>query len=313
MKRFFLAASVLVALTVAPAAARAQTGTARGKVVDEQGQGVPDAKIQVEFQGGVTRKLETTTNKKGEFTQVGLQPGVYKFTVNKDGFQGTFLEAKVALGDPTYLPDIKIAKRGPGGAGGGSAAGLGEVKAAVEKAIELTKAGKLDEAEAAYRDLIAKNPQLAVLHHNLAIIQTAKKDNAAAEAEYLKAIEVQPDYAESYAALSNLYLATGKADKAVDLVTKGVAANPDNAKLQLNLGIVYFNAGKTDEAAAAVKKAASLDASLAEAHFYLGNIAVQQGKTDECIAELEKYLASSPTNQQNVQTAQGLLAALKKK
>ena len=42
----------------------------------------------IEFQGGVTRKFEVKTNKKGEFMQVGMQPGSYKFTVSKEGYQG---------------------------------------------------------------------------------------------------------------------------------------------------------------------------------------------------------------------------------
>src|SRR5206468_3270794 len=123
-----------------------------------------EAKIEVEFQGGVTRKYETRTNKKGEFTQVGMQPGVYRFTVSKDGYQGTFLEAKVALGDPTYLADIAISTKGAAAAGAGAGADkeLAAVRTAVEKAIELTKAGKLDEAEAIYKENITKNPTIAV-------------------------------------------------------------------------------------------------------------------------------------------------------
>jgi len=312
MKRFFLAAAVLAGLCLVPAAARAQTGTARGKVVDEQGQGLADVKIDIEFRGGVTRKLETKTNKKGEFTQVGLHPGIYKFTASKEGYQGGYLETKINLGDPTYLPDLKITKPAPGAGGLGGAA-FGELKASVDKAIELTKAGKLDEAEVLYKDAITKSPQYAVLHYNLAIVYMMKNNAAAAEAEYLKAIELQPEQSDAYAGITNLYLATGKADKALEIVNKAAAERPDDAKLQLQLGVIHFNTGKPDEAATAIKKAGSLDPSLAEVHFYLGSIAVGQGKTDECIAELEKYLASSPTNQQNIQTAQGLLSALKKK
>ena len=44
-----------------------------------------------------------------------------------------------------------------------------------------------------------------------------------------------------------------------------------------------------------------------------GTIALNQGKTDECIAQLEKYVSMNPKNAANLQTAQGLLAALKKK
>jgi hypothetical protein len=65
MKRFCLA-SLAFLLALAASEARAQTGTARGKVLDEAGKAVEGATITVEFQGGVTRRHETKSNKKGD-------------------------------------------------------------------------------------------------------------------------------------------------------------------------------------------------------------------------------------------------------
>ena len=96
-------------------------------------------------------------------------------------------------------------------------------------------------------------------------------------------------------------------------MNEALKTSPDDAQLNLQAGIAYFDAGKPEEAAAALKKAQSLDASNPESYYYLGSIAVSQGKTDECVAYMEKYLSMSPANKQNVQTAQGLIAALKKK
>lgn len=312
MKRFLTALGLLLALALAGTEARAQTGTARGKVVDEKSQAVADARVEVEFLGGVTRKLEAKTNKKGEFTQVGMQPGVYRFTVSKDGYQAAFLEARVNLGDPTYLPDVKITTKGTAAASAGDKS-LQEIQGSMTKALELAKAGKLDEAEAVYKDAIAKSPSIPELHHNLAVVYLTKKDYAAAEASYQKALEVKPDYSAGYAGLANLYMASNQSAKAEEFVRKAAVDHPDDAKVQFHLGWVLFNVSKQEEAAPALRKALALDATLAEAHYYLGSIAVSQGKTEECIAELEKYLSMSPSNTQNVATAQGLIAALKPK
>ena len=100
-------ACLLACLALAVPAA-AQTGTVRGKVVDDQGRPLEAAKVELDFLGGITRHFETKTNKKGEYTQVGLQPGTYKITANKEGFQGSFLEIRVSVGDPTYLPELKL-------------------------------------------------------------------------------------------------------------------------------------------------------------------------------------------------------------
>ena len=317
MKRALMGAGVALCLLSAAMPARAQTGTARGKVVDEKGEGVAEVKVSVDYQGDVKRHFETKSNKKGEFTQVGLQPGVYRFTPAKDGYQAAPVDIKINLGDPTIVPDLKLVPKGaagPAGAGGGGGdKSLGELKASVDKAIQLTNAGNFDEAEAIYKDAIAKNPQMPQLYNNLAVLYLMKKDNASAEANFRKALEARPDYPEALVGLTRLYLGTGQRDKANEVVSQALKNSPEDAQLNLQAGIVYFDAGRTDDAAAALKKAQSLDPSLAEAYFYLGSIAVGQGKTDECIANMEKYLSMSPTNRQNIQTAQGLIAALKKK
>ena len=88
MKRLFVTGGLFLALALAGSAARAQTGTARGKIMDDKGQPIVDAIVTIEYQGGVTRKYETKTNKKGEYTQVGIYPGVYKVTVTKEDARG---------------------------------------------------------------------------------------------------------------------------------------------------------------------------------------------------------------------------------
>ena len=109
MKRLLLMAGLLAAVVLAGGEAFAQTGTARGKVLDEAGNGIVDAKVILEFQGGVSRHYETKTNKKGEFTQVGLFPGDYKIMAGKDGYAPGGMEQKIGIGEVTYLPDIKLA------------------------------------------------------------------------------------------------------------------------------------------------------------------------------------------------------------
>lgn len=316
MKRFCVAGGVLLSLALLGGEAAAQTGTARGKVVDEKDQVVEGAMVLLEYQGGVTRKNETKTNKKGEFTQVGLAPGTYRITASKEGLQPLTIEYRINLGEPTYLPPMKLVPARAGGGGAGNAAAekaMAELRGGVEQAIALTKEGKLDEAETLYKDLIAKNPTTHQLYYNLAIVQAQKKDTAAAEASYLKALEVKPDYAEAQNGLNTLYLSTGQAAKANEFAAKMASANPNDAKAQFQVGYVAFNSGKYQEAEEAFKKAETLDPSHAETYYFLGSIALSQNKVDECAARLEKYLSLAPATASNVPVAQQLLAACKPK
>jgi Flp pilus assembly protein TadD len=311
MKRLHWAGAWLVAFTLVAASGSAQTGTARGKVVDDKSQAIQDANVTLEYKGGVTRKLETKSNKKGEYTQVGLQPGIYRVTAAKDGYQPAFIESRIGVGEPTVLPDIKLTARGAAGGGGDKA--TDDLRASFQKAVELTQAGKYDEAEAAYKELLVKSPSVPEVHYNLGYVYAKKNNAAAAEAALLKAIELKPDYAEAYAALAEHYQTTGQGEKASQLLAKAVADNPKDGKLQFTLGVFHLNAAKTEEAQAAFQKAAELDPGNAEVYFRLGTLAVGQNKVAEAVAHLEKYLSMNPQNAQNVATAQGLLAALKPK
>jgi tetratricopeptide (TPR) repeat protein len=307
MKRFFLAGFfACVALAAVPAAA--QTGTARGKVLDEQGQPLEGAKVELDFQGGVTRHFETKSNKKGEFTQVGLPPGVYKVTVSKEGYQGSFIDARISLGDPTYLPEFKLASA-VAAAKAAADKKADEIQGPFTQAVELTKAGKFDEAEAVYKEILTKNPSIPQVHYNLGYIYGQKKDWASAEAAYKKALELRPDYSEASVALSRVYQDSGQGDKALALMSQA----GEDPKVLFNLGVMHLNANKHEEAEAAFKKAEAQDPGNAEIQFHLATIALNRGQSEECLTRLEKYLSMSPQNAQNVATAQGLLQALKPK
>jgi tetratricopeptide (TPR) repeat protein len=316
MKRFLFVSGAALLFCLAGASAQAQTGTARGRVVDDKDQPMIDVKVLIEYQGGVTRKLEAKSNKKGEFTQVGMQPGMYKFTASKDGYQGGYIETRVNLGDVTQIPDIKLRTMAAAQAEAAAAAGAGPgagLAAPFKAAVDLLQANQLPEAEAAFKALEATNPTVPQIPYNLAQVYVRKGDNAAAEAAYRKAIEVDPKYSDGYVGLANLLLATRQNDKALEVIQAASVADPNDAKLQLQLGAVLFNTNKYDEAAAAFNKALALDSTLAEANYYLGTIAVTQNKTADAIAFLEKYMASNPPAGQNRQAAEGLLGYLKPK
>jgi tetratricopeptide (TPR) repeat protein len=312
MKRSLVPGMLCAAALLFGAEAFAQTGTARGKVLDEKDQPVADAVITLEFQGGVSRKMETKTNKKGEFTQVGMYPGPYRITASKEGYQPAVADHRIPMGEPTYLPDIKMMSKAAAQAASGDK-GREELTANFKKAIELTQAGQYDQAEAAYKEILAKNPNVPEVHYNLGYVYSQKKDWANAEAAYLKAIEARPNYGEAYTALSRVYRESGQPAKATEILAKAAAENKGDPKVQFGVAVDLLNSGKTDEAMAAFQKVLEIDPNFAEAYFHMGTLAVGQNKIPEAIGHLEKYLSMNPANAQNVATAKGLLQALKPK
>jgi tetratricopeptide (TPR) repeat protein len=312
MKRTLIAAFLLVGFGLVAPQAQAQTGTARGKVMDAQGQPIADAKVLIEFQGGVTRKFEVKTNKKGEFMQVGMQPGPYRFTASKEGFQSSFSEHRISLGDPTQVPDFKLnttaqaAQQAPG------AAEAQALRGGFQKAVELQSAGKTDEAEAAYKAILATSPDVPEIYQNLGQLYLTKKDYPAAETMFQKGLELRPASTDMSTLLARVYQESGQPEKAMALIEKSAGANPQDARAQFNRGIFLLNANKNEEAIGAFEAAIKADPNTVEAYYRLGALMIGQGKIPESIQYLEKYLSLNPTDAQNVATAQGLLKALKK-
>ena len=86
---------LVLALVTLASPAFAQGGTLRGKVIDDQNKPVNGAKITM-VETGTNRKFETKTDSKGEWRQIGLSPGNYTVTADKDGLSQMF-EVRVGL------------------------------------------------------------------------------------------------------------------------------------------------------------------------------------------------------------------------
>ncbi len=303
MKRVLMA---FAALLISASVASAQTGGVRGRILDEKGQPIEGVAVKMEFQGGMNLAFDTKTNKKGEFMQIGLRPGNWKFTYTKETFQIFAAPMRISLGEATVLPDTKLMS-----AKAGAGPGAEDIQKTFGEAVAKLQTGDFDGAIAAFDAMILKNPSLAEAHYNKGFAQYQKKDYAAAEASLKRALEVRADYGDARVLLSNIYSAQGMKDKAIEVMSGGSTAN--DPKQLFNLGLALLNSGKNDEAHEAFLKVEAAEPGNAEAQYYLATGALNAGRTDECVTRLQKYLALGPKNEQNKATAEGLIAALKKK
>jgi len=302
MKRILMA---FAALLLSASMASAQTGGVRGRILDDQGKPIEGVAVKMEFQGGMTLTFDTKTNKKGEFMQIGLRPGTWKFTYTKETYQVFAAPMRISMGEATVLPDTKLLSAKAG------APGAEDIQKTFGEAVAKLQAGDFDGAIAAFDAMIVKNPSLAEAHYNKGFAQYQKKDYAAAEATLKHALEVRADYSDARVLLSNIYTAQGQKDKAIEVMQAGSTAN--DPKQLFNLALALLNSGKNDEANAAFLKVEAAEPANAEAQYYLATGALSAGRTEECLTRLEKYLTLGPKNDQNKATAEGLLAALKKK
>jgi tetratricopeptide (TPR) repeat protein len=340
IRRSLAICAVAFGLVALPHLAYAQ-GAVKGKVVDAQGNPVEGAKVSIQSTDKGGKPLETKTNKKGEYMQVGLSPGDFKITASKGDLSDSH-NAHVGL-DMMSL-DFKLAPAA------NAAMATKEKASAVNKAfgegVDLVNANKFDEAVAKFQEVITTVPNCPQCYTNIGMTQArqsqtmqdatarqAKMDEA--EAAFKKAIELKPDSPDPYTGLRDLYNAEKKFDQAADMGKKamdlsaapaaGTAGAPGaagaaapaggNASGVYNQGIIFWNAGKYADAKTQFEEAIKLDPSLAEAHYWLGMAFVNLGggtpdSLQQAKPHFETYLKLAPTGPY-AETVKGILASIK--
>jgi tetratricopeptide (TPR) repeat protein len=143
------------------------------------------------------------------------------------------------------------------------------------------RAGNNDEAIAKFNEVITQMPTCADCHYNVAVAQANKKDFAAAEASYKKAIELKPDNADAYTGLATLY----NQQKKFDLAAEASA----NASKYTAAG-----GGGNAEAKTQFETATKADPNHALAQYQLGMTALNLGQIQDAVNALEAYLKIDP-------------------
>ena len=130
----------------------------------------------------------------------------------------------------------------------------------LQQAHALHQAGRLDEADAAYRAILAQHPREV---HALALLGT-------------------------------LRLQRGKIEDAIELLGRALRLNPREPTLLNNRGHALERAGRHDEALKSYAKAVALKPDYAEAHFNRGNTLRRVGRQEEALAAYDQAIRLNP-------------------
>jgi Tfp pilus assembly protein PilF len=292
----------------------AQSGQLKGKVTDAEGKPVQGAQILIEFAEGVNRKFEVKTDRRGEFIQIGLQPGMYKVTATVDKLGSFSQQTRVTLSRPAEV--VFEFKPGAGGGDAAAAAKAAALKKSFEEGVAATQAKNYDLAIQKFEEAAAAVPSCFDCYYNIGYAYSQKKDEKQAEASWLKAVELKPDYAEALNALATLYNNQKRFDEAAAMSAKAASAGnviggTGNADAVYNQGIILWNQGKIAEAKVKFEEALKVNANHPEANFQLGMAQLNEGNVPGAISSFEKYLQLAPDGQFAAQ-AKGMLTQLKK-
>ena len=301
VRRSLAIVTALALLSSAAPVLAQSTGAVKGKVVDVKGEPVQDAKVTIEFKDGMSRKFETKTNKKGEYFQIGIQPGNYAVTAAKEGVGSQTFDVRVRLGSPMEV-NFQIAPTAPGG--GQMSKEDVELRKLTTDGIAALNSQQWDAALPLFQQALVLRPDCFPCQLGVGESYRGKADYENAEIAMKKAMEMKPDAPEPYRVLRDIYNNQKKFDEAANMAAEaakrtpaagGAAGGGANAADLYNQAVTYWNANKYAEAKAALAQALEADPNHAEAHFLKGTAHLNAGELKDALTHFEAYIKVAPT------------------
>lgn len=165
---------------------------------------------------------------------------------------------------------------------------------AITIAFQHHQAGRLQEAEAIYRQILEVQPaNHAALHYLGMIAHHVGKPQVAID--YMsRAIAICPEEAVYHNNLGEAYRVLGDTEKAVAHFEQAVVLKPEYVDAYYNLGVVRHQQGASEEAMTYYRKVLTLNPSYAKAHNNLGNILKEQGRVEDALIHYREALAFDP-------------------
>lgn len=123
----------------------------------------------------------------------------------------------------------------------------------------------------------------------------ANGDDAEAERQFRRAIELRPSYWAGHNRLGHFYAQRGRTDEAIALFTRAATLSPDNARVEANLGAVYVQKGRLNEALTLLTSAAD-EMPTSEVWSNLGTTQYLMGKIDDAVPAYERATQLTPAD-----------------
>ena len=147
----------------------------------------------------------------------------------------------------------------------------------------------LSRAKAAAESALEIDNQLAEAHTSLARVRADYDwDWPAAEQEFQRALELNPNYATAHHWYALHLMAMGQFEEAAAEIKSAQQIDPLSLSISASTGLPFYWSRRYDEAIEQFRRTLELDLSFALAHVLLGQAYAQKRMFDEAIAELSR-------------------------
>ncbi len=299
----------------------AQEGLGRGRVSgdvkDEHGVPIEGARISAQYLAAAA-SLEGKSDKKGHFAIVGFGTGLWRFTVEKEGY--LTLTKEIEIHQLRANPPLDVVMK--------KVTGIADLRGeesslqALDEGNALVEKGDYEGAIKVFEDFLTKYPEIYQARLNLASACLKKGDLDRAEAEFKavldKAIpseaEAKPDKDTAIRALSGLgelALRKGDFESAQKHFTQALKISPEDEAAAYNVGEIFFSNQKLDEAIQYFEMAVQIKNTWPKPYYRLGLVYLNKGDYAKALENLNKFIELDPQNPE-VPNVKNIIAAIEK-
>jgi len=165
------------------------------------------------------------------------------------------------------------------------------------RAQALLHAGRVGEAAAMLRHLVARHPRDASLHYALGRVLRLLGDDDGAEVAYRVALRCDPAMTDGWISLGTLLRTTGRLVEAEACQRRAIALEPGNVPALVNFGnVIRAQGGRLPEAIAAYRAAQQFAPDSRESLLALAASLYEAGRVEEAIGPLQRACELEPTD-----------------
>jgi predicted Zn-dependent protease len=265
-----------------------------GKIVDETGKGVPDAKVTLVY-GPANAGFFVMTKKSGEFSAKDLKTGEWRVQVEAPNF-------------PTFRQTVQVADKNPPVEWQLKHDNSPELIAAAEA---LFKSGKYAEARTEYMKVLTAHPELTGINRAIAFTY-GREGNHAEALKYLDlAMANNPDDPLLLQLAAASAIEVKDYPRAMAYLAKIDDTTMSDPDVLVNAAINLINKQQSASAIKLLDRVVARFPLAPDPYFYRGFARLQADNAAEGKADLQKYVSLAPADAPQMAQAKELLARIK--
>jgi carboxypeptidase family protein/tetratricopeptide repeat protein len=265
-----------------------------GKVTDEAGKGVPDAKVTFVFVKS-NDGFFATTKKSGEFSAKDIKPGEWRVQVEAPNF--ITVRQPVTVGDKKTPLNVQLKRDNS--------------PELLTKAEALYKEGKNADARAEYLKVLEAHPDLTGINRAIAFTY-GREGNHPEALKYLDlALATNPNDTVLLQLAAASATQVNDFPRVMDYLARIDETTLENPSVLADAAVNLINKRRTADGIAVLDRVIARFPDAPDPYFYRGFAKAQASQNAAAKADLEKYVALAPADSPQVAKAKELLAALK--